>query len=166
MPSKDADLDKIKELIKIMRENDLVEVEIRHDEDKIFLKRAQAAESPGSIAAVPFLAPTPGAPGVSPGIAQPAPPSGGVAPAGEGEQGLEEVKSPMVGTFYEAPSPDSEPYVEAGTHIDAGAVVCIIEAMKVMNEIKAEVSGTVVHVLAKNGEAVEFGQPLFRVRPD
>jgi acetyl-CoA carboxylase biotin carboxyl carrier protein len=72
----------------------------------------------------------------------------------------------MVGTFYEAPSPDSDPYVEPGGHVDPQTVVCIIEAMKVMNEIKAEVSGTIVERLVKNGQAVEYGQALFRVKPE
>lgn len=163
MSSKDADLVKIKELLKVMKENDLVEVEIRHDDDKIYLKRRQPQEnSGGAIAAVPFIA---GGAGAMP-VASPAQ---GVSAAGAGEpkdEGLIDVKSPMVGTFYEGPSPDSEPYVEAGAHVDGQTVVCIIEAMKVMNEIKAETSGMIVEVLAKNGEAVEYGQALFRVRPD
>jgi acetyl-CoA carboxylase biotin carboxyl carrier protein len=86
-------------------------------------------------------------------------------PAAEQEK-LVEIKSPLVGTFYAHPSPDSEPYVEVGSHVDAQAVVCIIEAMKVMNEIKAEATGTIVEVVAVSGEAVEYGQVLFRVRPD
>ena len=77
-----------------------------------------------------------------------------------------EIKSPMVGTFYEAPSPDSDPYVEPGAHVDPQTIVCIIEAMKVLNEIRAEISGTVVEKLVKNGQAVEYGQPLFRVKPE
>ena len=76
------------------------------------------------------------------------------------------MRSPLVGTFYEAPSPDSDPYVEPGSHVDSQTVVCIIEAMKVMNEIKAEVSGTIVEKVATTGQAVEYGQVLFRVRPD
>ena len=77
-----------------------------------------------------------------------------------------EIKSSIVGTFYATPSPDSEPYVEVGSHVDAQMVVCIIEAMKVMNEIKAETSGTIAEILVTNGQAVEYGQVLFRVRPD
>jgi len=76
---------------------------------------------------------------------------------------LVEIKSPIVGTFYSAPSPDSEPFVEVGSKIEENSVVCIVEAMKVMNEIKAEVSGTIVEILVKNGEAVEYGQVLFKV---
>ena len=164
MSEKDADLRKIKELIKIMKDNDLVEVEIRHDEDKIFLKRAQPqAPTGGTITAVPFITGPHGAAHV---ISDAQHLQAGTAGADKQQEGLEPIKSPMVGTFYEAPSPDSEPYVEVGTHVNPQSVVCIIEAMKVMNEIKAEVSGTVVSVLAKNGQAVEFGQPLFKVKPD
>jgi acetyl-CoA carboxylase biotin carboxyl carrier protein len=79
---------------------------------------------------------------------------------------LIEIKSPMVGTFYATPSPDSAPYVEIGSHVEPQTVICIIEAMKVMNEIKAENSGTVAEILVTNGQAVEYGQALFRVRPD
>ena len=80
--------------------------------------------------------------------------------------GLLEIKSPMVGTFYAAQSPDAAPYVEVNLHIDSQTVVCVIEAMKVMNEIKAEISGTITEVLVTNGQAVEFGQVLFKVKPD
>ena len=77
-----------------------------------------------------------------------------------------EIKAPLVGTFYQAASPDSDPYVEIGAHVEPQTVVCIVEAMKVMNEIKADVSGTIVAVLATNGQAVQYGQALFKVRPD
>ena len=77
-----------------------------------------------------------------------------------------EIKSPIVGTFYATPSPDSEPYVDIGTEVSPQTVVCIIEAMKVMNEIKAETTGTIVKILVTNGQAVEYGQVLFKVRPD
>ncbi|MFB0525064.1 MAG: acetyl-CoA carboxylase biotin carboxyl carrier protein, partial [Phycisphaerae bacterium] len=82
------------------------------------------------------------------------------------EEELVEIKSPIVGTFYATPSPDSEPYVEVGSHVEPQTVVCIVEAMKVMNEIKAETRGTIVEILVTNGQAAEYGQVLFRVRPD
>jgi acetyl-CoA carboxylase biotin carboxyl carrier protein len=103
---------------------------------------------------------------VHPGVA--AVPSSG-QPAGAAaiqDTGLEQIKSPLVGTFYAAPSPDSEPFVEVGTKVESQTVVCIVEAMKVMNEIKAEINGTVVQILVKNGQAVEYGQPLFKVKPE
>ena len=76
-----------------------------------------------------------------------------------------EIKSPMIGTFYRAPSPESDDYVQVGDHVNADSVVCIVEAMKVMNEIKAEISGVITEIVAENASAVEYGQPLFRVRP-
>ncbi len=155
MAEKDADVQKIKELIKIMKENDLAKIDIRHGEDYISLQRSQ----PPGTGMTPVMT---SAPGAAAPLA--APPSAPGAPARA--EGLLEIKSPIVGTFYEAPSPDSDAYVEIGSHVDPQTVVCIIEAMKVMNEIKAEVSGTVVEKVVATGQAVEYGQVLFRVRPD
>ena len=161
MAEKDADVQKIKELIKIMKENDLVKIDIRHGEDYVSLQRAQPPQPGTTIGSV--FAPLPG---VGAPVLAPPSTSGGPAGAhGKGE-GLLEVRSPIVGTLYVAPSPDSDPYVEIGAHVDPQTVVCIIEAMKVMNEIRAEVSGTIVEKTAANGQAVEYGQVLFRVRPD
>jgi acetyl-CoA carboxylase biotin carboxyl carrier protein len=158
MADKDADLKKIKKLIEIMKENKLVEIEIKHGDDKIFLKRSEPQQAVGGI---PIMRPDPGAAPVglesTEAFSQPS------APA---EQELAEIKSPIVGTFYATPSPDSEPHVEVGSTVGPQTVVCIIEAMKVMNEIKAETSGTIVEILVTNGQAVEYGQALFKVRPD
>ncbi|MFH1715872.1 MAG: acetyl-CoA carboxylase biotin carboxyl carrier protein [Planctomycetota bacterium] len=162
MAEKDADIQKIKQLIEIMKDNELVEIEIKHDDDKIFLKRAQPQQNFG---AMPVMMPAHGLGTVAhqgtealaqPGAAKPAP----------AREDLIEIKSPIVGTFYATPSPDSEAFIEVGTSVSPQTVVCIIEAMKVMNEIKAETSGTVVQVLVTNGQAVEYGQVLFRLRPD
>jgi len=162
MAEKDTDIQKLKQLIAIMKENELVELEIRHDEDKIFLKRAQAQQS---FTAMPAVWPAHGvSPAPSHGPEAPAQP--GAAKAAAAKEDLIDIKSPIVGTFYATPSPDSEAYVEVGTSVSPQTVVCIIEAMKVMNEIRAETSGTVVEVLVTNGQAVEYGQVLFRVRPD
>ena len=158
----ESDLEKIKELIEIMKDNDLVEVEIKHGDDKIFLKRAQA--QPPAVAAVPIIgSQTGGARAGLQDVALPISVQMSAQPPGEE---LVDIKSPIVGTFYHAPSPDSAPYVQIGSHVDPQTVVCIIEAMKVMNEIKAETGGTIAEVLIANGEAVEYGQVLFRVRPD
>jgi len=162
MTEKDTDLQKIKELIEIMKENALVEVEIKHGDDKIFLKRSQPQSAVGGTsAAVPIIGPESGAAPVVPksteALTEPS------APAAED---LVEIKSPIVGTFYATPSPDSETYVEVGSTVGPQTVVCIIEAMKVMNEIKAETSGTIAEILVTNGQAVEYGQALFKVRPD
>jgi acetyl-CoA carboxylase biotin carboxyl carrier protein len=160
MAQKDSDLEKIKEIIEIMERNGLVEVEIKHGDDKIFLKRHVPQQ------------PTPAAAVLKPEVIISHPDavisdSTQVAPsAAQKLENLEEIKSPIVGTFYATPSPDSEPYVEIGTHVEPQTVVCIIEAMKVMNEIKAESSGTIAEILVTNGQAVEYGQVLFRIKPD
>ncbi|MEM8549372.1 MAG: acetyl-CoA carboxylase biotin carboxyl carrier protein, partial [Verrucomicrobiota bacterium] len=97
--------------------------------------------------------------------APPAPAAASLAPAkAADEPGISIIKSPMVGTFYRAPTPDSSPFIEIGAAVKSESVVCIIEAMKVMNEIQAEQSGTVTEILVENGQAVEFGQPLFKVK--
>jgi len=162
MSQKDKDLQKIEELLKIMKENDLVEVEIRHDEDKIFLKRAQGQPHQSPAGAVPIAAPA-ARPNLSPRTAEPAQAQ---SPSQHKDAELVEITSPIVGTFYAKPSPDAEPYVQAGSAVEPQTVVCIIEAMKVMNEVKAEMTGMVVEVLVTNGQAVEYGQVLFKVRPD
>ncbi len=168
MAQKDSDLQKIKELIEIMKENDLVEVEIKHGDDKILLKRFSSAQqqTPLVVAAAPVIAPNvQPAPAVSADTAEPASAEAKAAPSRHEEQFVE-IKSPIVGTFYAAPSSDSEPYVELGSAVSPQNVVCIVEAMKVMNEIKAETSGAIVEILATNGQAVEYGQVLFKVKPD
>ena len=162
MAEKDSDLKKIKKLIEIMKENDLVEIEIKHDDDKIFLKRAQPQQP---AIGIPMMRPEPGVAPVSPESIGAA--SQFSAPQDiPNEEDLVEIKSPIVGTFYATPSPDSEHYVDIGSEVGPQTVVCIIEAMKVMNEIKAETSGTIVSILVTNGQAVEYGQVLFKVRPD
>ncbi|MBL9201488.1 MAG: acetyl-CoA carboxylase biotin carboxyl carrier protein [Opitutaceae bacterium] len=91
-------------------------------------------------------------------------PLAGVAPAAKDESGITYIKSPMVGTFYRAGSPESKPFADVGTKVDEKSVVCIIEAMKIMNEIQAEAKGTVVEVLVENGQPVEYGQRLFKIK--
>jgi acetyl-CoA carboxylase biotin carboxyl carrier protein len=165
------DLDEVKRLMELMKEHDLVEVEIENPEkgDRIRLKKAdaQANSQPHPVLnpmiAVPAPAPAP-APAAAPPPPAPVFAESPAAPA-EGESAnLLEVPSPMVGTFYRAVSPESDPFVEVGDRIDEETVVCIIEAMKVMNEVKADVAGEVVEILVQNGEAVEYGQPLFLIR--
>jgi acetyl-CoA carboxylase biotin carboxyl carrier protein len=163
MAERDADVQKIKELIEIMKENDLVKIDIEHGDDRISLRRAEPPR-PASVGG-PI---TTSLPGATPSLGAPEGRSSslGQAPPVKAEEDLLEIRSPIVGTFYEGPSPDSDPYVELGSHVDPQTVVCIIEAMKVMNEIKAEISGAVVEKHVNNGQAVEYGQVLFRVRPD
>jgi len=163
MGQKDTDFQKIKKLIKIMKDNDLVEVEIKHDDEKIVLKRSVGQQP--VITTVPVISHNITGAGV--GLAE----SQNTSPeteskVAEKEEEVVEITSPLVGTFYATPSPDSEAYVEIGSHVTAQTIVCIIEAMKVMNEIKAETSGTITKILVKSGQAVEFGQVLFKVKPD
>jgi acetyl-CoA carboxylase biotin carboxyl carrier protein len=151
------DLKQVKDLIELMKENDLVEVEIEAGDSKIHLKRPGADMKMMSYQPMMSMS---AAPAAAPAAAAPSAPAAAAADAS-----LLTIKSPIVGTFYQAPSPDSEPYVKVGSKVDPDTVVCIIEAMKVMNEIKAETGGTVVEVCCKDGQAVEFGQVLFKVRP-
>ena len=157
MTQKNSDLQRIEELIEVMKKNELVEVEIKHGDDKILLKRAQP--QPPGVVSVPVV----GSAGQN--LAQQPAPEAEVSVAREGED-LVEIKSSIVGTYYTAPSPDSEPFVEVGSQITPQTIVCVIEAMKVMNEIKAEISGTIVEIPVTNGQAVEYGQVLFKVKPD
>ena len=163
MAHKDTDFKKIKKLIDIMKTNDLVEVEIKHGDDKILLKRSQPQQP--IVTAVPMAGS--GIPAVS-ASGQPtvAPATESAQPTDGQDDGLVEVKSPIVGTFYATATPDSDPYVEVGLPVEPQTVVGIVEAMKVMNEIKAETSGTLAEVLVSNGQAVEYGQVLFKVKPD
>lgn len=155
------DIRKLKELVRLMVSNELTELDLRDSEEQVTLRRASATQPPQYIPPPQHAAPPPA---VNPA---PASPSATTAPApASDDSGLVRIESPMVGTFYTAPNPDSPPFVEVGTSISSESVVCIIEAMKIFNEIKAECSGTIEKVLVKNAAAVEFGQPLFLVRPD
>ncbi|MCK4913033.1 MAG: acetyl-CoA carboxylase biotin carboxyl carrier protein [Planctomycetes bacterium] len=149
---KDKDLQKIEELLEVMNANDLVEIQISHGDDKIVLKRQQSQQAV-MTAVGPAFAPAAAAPATD-------------TAAPTIDDGLVEITSPIVGTFYAQPSPDSAPFVEVGASVGTGTVICIIEAMKVMNEIKAETNGKIAEILVKNGEAVEFGQALFKVKPN
>ncbi len=156
------DLKTLKELVKLMSSNELTELDLQDAQgERVSLKRAGHATAP----TVQYVAPPP----VPVAAAAPLPaagaaPASAAAPAAS-DEGLIPVKSPMVGTYYASPSPDAKPFISVGGAITAESVVCIIEAMKVFNEIKAETSGTVAKILVSNGQAVEFGQTLFFVKP-
>ncbi len=153
----DIDLKNMEKLIAMMIENDLSELQYEHGDLKIELKRGCAQPSV-MVAQLPVSA----APAIA-SAAAPAPPQ--VEEPLDEYAGLLPITSPMVGTFYAAPDPDSPPFVSVGTTVGTDTAVCLIEAMKVFNEIKAEVSGTIEKIVAKDAEAVEYGQPLFYVRP-
>ena len=150
----------IKEMINLMNENNLTELEIEKEGLRVRLKKG----AEGQVAVEQFHHNIPVAAPVAPPM--PAPQAAAQESPRERTlaRNLIEIKSPMVGTFYRAPSPESPPFVEMNQNIEIGQVVCIVEAMKLMNEIKSEVAGKIIEVLVGNGEPVEFDQPLFKVQ--
>jgi acetyl-CoA carboxylase biotin carboxyl carrier protein len=150
----------IKELVAFLAEKDIAEFEMERGDVKLRIKRAQAV-LPAPVAAsypVPVAAPAP-AP-LAGSIAASAP----AASAPEKEEGIDIIKSPIVGTFYEAASPGSPAFVKDGDTVAVGQVICIVEAMKLMNEIESDAAGQIVKILVSNGQPVEYGQPLFKIR--
>jgi len=150
------DIKKVRRLVELMKEHDLAEIELRQGEQRIRLRRGGP---PGPIAGS-FPPPTP--PPTPSSTIFPSHAGPGTIPPAE-DVNLQMIKSPMVGTFYTAANPESPPFVKVGDHVGPESIVCIIEAMKVFNEIPAEVSGQIAAVLVENGAPVEFGQPLFKV---
>lgn len=160
------DLKQIKQLIDLMRRSELSEFEVEEEGFKLKIKRdinGLANVPPGRGSNPPFLSEVPNA-GISAPAATGTNPSQTTVPADE--PGVTYIKSPMVGTFYSAPSPESKPFALAGTKVVENSPVCIIEAMKIMNEIQAETKGTIVEVLVENGQPVEYGQRLFKLKQD
>jgi acetyl-CoA carboxylase biotin carboxyl carrier protein len=163
-------MDTLKALVRLMNEQGLAELEVADNGKRIHLRRTETEKShPAGLLGTPF-APPAAASHLSnphPLLAREAPPA--PAPAREKREAppspsVKEVKSPMVGTFYGAPAPDAAPFASVGDKVTEETVLCIIEAMKVMNEIKADCRGEIVKVLVANGESVEYGQPLFQVK--
>lgn len=159
------ELKEIKQIVDLMSKNGLSEFQLEKDKFKIHLKKqgseqVQVITTPAPAAAAPAALPSAAAPGLPSLPAAPAP----AAEAPVADE-LPTINSPMVGTFYQSPSPESPAYIKVGDSVTEDSVVCIVEAMKVMNEIKAEMKGTIVEILAENGKPVEFGKPLFKVRP-
>jgi len=150
------DIRKLKELVRLMVNNDLTELDLRDSEEQVTLRRHGPGGDPQVVTAPAALMSS------APAAAAAA---GATAVAETPDPDLPTIDSPMVGTFYAAPNPDSPPFVSVGSSIDAETVVCLVEAMKIFNEIKAECSGTIEKALVSNGESVEFGQPMFKVRP-
>ena len=152
------ELKDIKAIIDLMRKNDLSVFEMEKDGFRLKLQKGVTAQTVITAPATAPIAtmPAPAAPGVQ------APSQPATQPAESAA--AKEIVSPMVGTFYRSPSPESPPFVEVGKEVNEDSVVCIIEAMKVMNEIKAEVSGVIAEVVAESGKPVQFGQALFKVR--
>jgi acetyl-CoA carboxylase biotin carboxyl carrier protein len=157
IPGDVFDVRKVRKFIELMNEHDLAEIDLRQGDQRIRLRRGPETVTVATAPTIPVSS-MPATSGVSSSGAQ-----GGAAPPDEGNAIL--IRSPMVGTFYVAANPDSPPFVKVGDQVGPETTVCIVEAMKVFNEIPAECAGRIVAALVQNGDPVEFGQPLFRVEP-
>ncbi len=165
------DMKELKELIEFLKENQIGEFDLDRGDLKVRIKFAQESSSAADLAGLsrllnatptaPIAAPT--APAASVPVPAAAPATGPAAEADE-NAGLHIVKSPIVGTFYESPSPGAQAFVKTGDQVENGQVVCIVEAMKLMNEIESDAAGEIVRRLVANGQPVEYGQPLFAIR--
>jgi acetyl-CoA carboxylase biotin carboxyl carrier protein len=157
------DIRKLKELVRLMTASDLTELDLRDKDEQVTIRRASPQVAPQVIHAAPVIHQAPvAAPAAAPAPSA-APAAAAAAPAAD--EGLVAIESPMVGPYYASPSPDKPPFVSVGGQVGPKSVVCLVEAMKIFNEIKAERSGTIVKVLVQSGQAVEFGQPLFMIKP-
>lgn len=169
---KSEDIKQLKELVAFLKEHEIAEFDLDQGEMKVRLKFASAIIPPAApaasaldLAALARFASPVATPAAIPAVHAAAAPAAPAAPASvAAEEDLHVIKSPIVGTFYESPSPGSPAFVGNGDHIDKGQVVCIVEAMKLMNEIEADASGEIVKRFVTNGQPVEYGQPLFAIR--
>ncbi|MBM4167629.1 MAG: acetyl-CoA carboxylase biotin carboxyl carrier protein [Ignavibacteria bacterium] len=152
----------IKKLIKLIENSGVDEIEVEEEGKKIRIAKHQPVQAPVHHISLP-QAPPPAMP-----VAPPPTPAAAPAPTpapSKAEQSYHEIRSPIVGTFYRAPSPDADPYVEVGHKIRRGSVLCIVEAMKLMNEIESDLDGEIVKILVENAKPVEYNQPLFLIKP-
>jgi acetyl-CoA carboxylase biotin carboxyl carrier protein len=157
-----VELKDIKAIIDLMKKNSITEFELEQKDSKLRLKRGLNG---GSAVSQPDDPPPMIMPSAMPVAVAPVAPGSAPVVSVVSAPGEVDIKSPMIGTFYRSPSPESAAYIDVGSEVGPESVVCIIEAMKVMNEIKAEIKGVVTQLLVENGKPVEFGQPLFKVRP-
>ncbi len=162
------DVEKVRQLAQLVSELEIAEIELETPLGYIRISKypEQVQVSPPPPPPPTVAAPPPPPPAerpVEPEKAEKTEPAAAEPPV---DETLHEIKSPIVGTFYRAPAPGEAPFVEVGDHVNPGDVLCIVEAMKVMNQIKSDISGTIVEILPKNGEPVEYGQVLFRIKPD
>jgi acetyl-CoA carboxylase biotin carboxyl carrier protein len=166
---KPQDIADLKQLIEFLKEHQVAEFEVDRGDLKIRLKFNQAGTTPaavgdlaGLLASVPQRAAQP--PAVQPAASAAAAPPAAAPPAEDSDERLHLVKSPIVGTYYGSPSPGAAPFVVPGDRVDKGQVICIVEAMKLMNEIESDAAGEIVKCLVSNGQPIEYGQPLFSIR--
>ena len=165
-PPASVNMDELRELISLLRDNGLAELELENEGFRVRLRR-DSALGESSHASAPHQTPAPApapAPATAPASSGPAHPGTQATTAAAQDQDLHIISSPIVGTFYRSPSPTAEPFVKIGSNVENETVVCIIEAMKLMNEIQAETSGEVVKIYVENGQPVEYGQPLFGIQ--
>ncbi len=169
-PSASVNMDELRELIALLRENGLAEFELEREGFRVRLRREGTSPGPVPFAEANTAAGTPGVSkptmqGSPHGATNPAPSPGALAKTeASKDQDLHIIPSPIVGTFYRSPSPTAEAFVKIGSNVEPETVVCIIEAMKLMNEIQAEAAGEVVKIYVENGQPVEYGQPLFGIK--
>ena len=172
-PSASVNLEELRELITLMRENGLAELELEREDFRVRLRRdsagpAVAASSlqfePASQPAASMTHASATAPATPPAAAPPAAAPAGTQATASADQDIHVITSPIVGTFYRSPSPSADPFVKIGSSVEPETVVCIIEAMKLMNEIQAETTGEVVKIYPENGQPVEYGEPLFGIK--
>ncbi len=175
------DLQLLRRLLKLFDSSSAAEMELETETFKLRLSKYVAGQGQANGTAMPVAVSYPSAPIVAPpppaGTAVAAPPTpqdsaetagteATAEPAPSETEGLHVITSPIVGTFYRAPAPDAEPFVKVGDHVNPGDTLCIVEAMKLMNEIESDIAGTVVKILVENAQPVEYGQPLFYIKPD
>jgi acetyl-CoA carboxylase biotin carboxyl carrier protein len=159
------DIRKLKELVRLMVENELSELNLQDQQETVQVKRGGAGVPMVAVGGQPVHVPASRAASVDDDGEGAAPAAAAASGGGDSEAGLVAVVSPMVGTFYGSPKPDAPAFAKVGDNVSPDTTVCLVEAMKVFNEIKAETSGTIVKVLVQSGSAVEYGQKLFLVRP-
>src|ERR1043165_7225978 len=161
-----VNLEELRELIALLRDNGLAELELEREDFRVRLRRegTPAYGDHGSAFTLTEMVHPLVAGSAPAAAAPPAPPAAHAETAASDDQNLHIIPSPIVGTFYRSPSPTAEPFVKIGTSVEPQSVVCIIEAMKLMNEIQAEASGEVVKIYVENGQPVEYGQPLFGIK--
>ncbi|MFQ5470342.1 MAG: acetyl-CoA carboxylase biotin carboxyl carrier protein [Gammaproteobacteria bacterium] len=148
------DIRKIKKLIELLEESDLAEIEVHEDKESVRISRASAVQPAPALVSAAAMPPVAAPPAPSAPATEPAP-EAGKQPSGH------TIDAPMVGTFYRAPAPGSKPFVEPGQMVSVGDTLCIIEAMKMLNQIEADKAGKIVDILVENGQPVEYGEPLF-----
>ena len=166
-PAASVNMEELRELITLLRENGLAELELENEGFRVRLRRESAAGESHYVVAAPPPAPVPvpeKAPAATPAPSGPTHPGTHAATEASADQDLHIISSPIVGTFYRSPSPTADAFVKIGSNVEQDTVVCIIEAMKLMNEIQAEATGEVVKIYVENGQPVEYGQPLFGIK--